>query len=89
MGGLTAEAAKTVGSGFDTMVDESFAVLLPEVDDFDLAREYLGHHRTGLRAGDALHLAIGANRRMETIFSLDKTFLKAGNILGLPVSRGV
>jgi hypothetical protein len=39
MGGLTAEAAKTVGSGFDTMVDESFAVLLPEADDFDLARE--------------------------------------------------
>jgi predicted nucleic acid-binding protein len=89
MRGLTAEAAKTVGSGFDTMVDESFAVLLPEVDDFDLAREYLGHHQTGLRAGDALHLAIGANRRMETIFSLDKTFLKAGNMLGLPVSRGV
>jgi hypothetical protein len=26
---------------------------------------------------------------MESIFSLDKTFLKAGNILGLPVSRGV
>jgi hypothetical protein len=38
---------------------------------------------------DALHLAIGANRRMDTIFSLDKMFLKAGNMLGLPVSRGV
>ncbi|HMK01356.1 MAG TPA: hypothetical protein VK552_18715 [Reyranella sp.] len=38
---------------------------------------------------DTLHLAIGANRRMDTIFSLDKMFLKAGNMLGLPVSRGV
>ena len=89
MGGSTAEAAKTVSAGFDAAVDESFAVLLPEVGDFNLAREYLGHHRTGLRAGDALHLAIGSNRRVETIFSLDKTFLKAGAMLGLPVSRGI
>src|SRR5260370_16656479 len=56
-----------------------YAVLLPEADDFDLAREYLGHHQTGLRAGDALHLAIGANRRMEPIFPLPKPFLQPAN----------
>lgn len=89
MGGLTVEAAKAVGAGFDTMVDETFVVLLADADDFDLAREYLRHHRTGLRAGDALHLAIAGNRNAETIFSLDKTLLKAGTMLGLPVSRGI
>lgn len=89
MGGLTVEAAKAVGAGFDAMVDETFVVLLPDIDDFDLAREYLSHHMTGLRAGDALHLAIAGNRRMKTIFSLDKTLLKAGTMLGLPVSRGI
>jgi uncharacterized protein len=89
MGDLAVEAAKAVSAGFDTMVEETFVVLLPDADDFDLARQYLGHHKTGLRAGDALHLAIAGNRRMETIFSLDKTLLKAGTMLGLPVSRGI
>jgi len=38
------------------MLDESFAVLLPNADDFGLAKRYLGQFETGLRAGDALHL---------------------------------
>jgi hypothetical protein len=36
------------------MVDESFSVLLPNADDFALAKRYLGQFETGLRAGDAL-----------------------------------
>jgi predicted nucleic acid-binding protein len=89
MGGLTVETAKAVGTVFDILVDESFVIILPDSDDFDLARDYLGHPRSGLRAGDALHLAIAGNRHMETIFSLDKTFLRAGKRLGLPMSRGI
>jgi uncharacterized protein len=45
--------------------------------------------RTGLRAGDALHLAIAANNKARTIYSLDRTFVQAGKILGLPVQRGI
>lgn len=89
MGGLTADVARSINAAFDTLIDGSFVVLLPDADDFKRAREYLGHHNTGLRAGDALHLAIAGNRRAETIFSLDKTFLTAGRFLGLPVSRGI
>ncbi|MBC7637090.1 MAG: hypothetical protein H7251_15980 [Acetobacteraceae bacterium] len=44
---------------------------------------------TGLRGGDALHLAIAANRRASAIYSLDKGLVKAGKMLGLPVSRGI
>lgn len=88
MGGLDAQAAAQADARFEAMVDESFAVILPNADDFDLAREYLGNYETGLRAGDALHLAIARNHRAETIFSLDKTLLKAGSVLGLPTSAG-
>jgi predicted nucleic acid-binding protein len=89
MGGLDAEAAAHADARFEAMVDESFAVVLPNADDFNLAKEYLGHYETGLRAGDALHLAIARNRRAEVIYSLDKTLLKAGKRLGLTVSAGV
>lgn len=88
-GDLTGEAAKRANAEFEAIVEESFVVLLPEATDFDLAKDYLSHHRTGLRAGDALHLAIAGNRRMATIFSLDKTLVKAGKVLGLPVSLGI
>ena len=71
------------------MVDESFAVLLPNGDDFNLAKKYLGRFETSLRAGDALHLAIATNHRAEAIYSLDKMFLKAGQVLGVPVSEGI
>ncbi|MDE2230228.1 MAG: hypothetical protein KGL11_14465 [Alphaproteobacteria bacterium] len=42
-----------------------------------------------MRAGDALHLAIATNHGAEAIYSLDKTLLKAGRRLGLPVSAAV
>jgi predicted nucleic acid-binding protein len=89
MGELTSEGARRAEDQFDSVVTESFVVLLPEVLDFGLAREYLGHHRTGLRAGDALHLAIAHNRRAETIYTLDRALLRAGKVLGLPMSQGI
>jgi predicted nucleic acid-binding protein len=89
MGGLDDRAAEAADAQFEAVVRESFVVFLPNAGDFDLAKKYLGTHGTGLRAGDALHLAIATSRRAEAIYSLDKTLLKAGEILGLPVSAGV
>lgn len=85
MGGAAAEADVQ----FETMMNESFVVWLPNADDFDLAKDFLGRHNTGLRAGDALHLAIARNHRAQAIYSLDKVFLKAGKALGLPVGPGI
>jgi len=62
---------------------------LPNADDFDLAKTYLANHASGLRAGDALHLAVAKNHDSKAIYSLDKTLLKAGKMLGLPVSTGI
>lgn len=88
MGGLDATAALEAGSRFEAMVGDSFNVLLPNRDDFDRAKDYLAHFETGLRAGDALHLAIAGNRGAEAIYSLDKRMIAAGERLGLPTSAG-
>ncbi len=89
MGGLDGEAARDADAQFETVVTESFVVLLPNAADFDLAKEFLGYHEIGLRAGDSLHLAIARNRRAEAVYSLDKTLLKAGKLLGVRVNAGI
>lgn len=89
MGGLERQAADAADAEFEAIVMESFVVLLPDADDFYLAKKYLGNHATGLRAGDAFHLAIAKNHRAETLYSLDKTLLEAGKVLGLSVSAGI
>jgi uncharacterized protein len=89
MGGLDAGAATRADARFEAMVNASFTILLPKADDFGLARHYLARPETGLRAGDALHLAVANNHHAAAIYSLDKTLLKAGKILRLPVSMGI
>ena len=86
---LDAAAGERADARFEAMVDASFAVLLPNADDFGLAKRYLGKFNTGLRAGDALHLAIAGNRQAEAFYSLDKGPLMAGRLLDLPVSMGI
>jgi predicted nucleic acid-binding protein len=86
---LDAAAGARADARFEAMVDASFAVLLPSADDFGLAKRYLGKFNTGLRAGDALHLAIAGNRQAAAIYSLDKGLLMAGRLLDLPVSMGI
>jgi uncharacterized protein len=86
---LDAATGARADARFEAMVDASFAVLLPNADDFGLAKRYLGKFNTGLRAGDALHLAIAGNRQAAAIYSLDKGLLMAGRLLDLPVSMGI
>src|SRR3712207_1876949 len=69
-GRLEPEAARVAEARFEALVEDSFFVLAPTADDFDRARAFLRHHKLGLRAGDALHLAIASNHNAETIYSL-------------------
>jgi predicted nucleic acid-binding protein len=89
MGGLNAQAASRADARFEAMIDASFTVFLPSADDFTLARQFLHRFESGLRAGDALHLAIAGGRGADAIYSLDKALLKAGVALGLPMSDGI
>ena len=88
-GALDAPAAARADARFEAMLDESFSVLLPSAADFGLAKRYLGEFATGLRARDAVHLAVAYNHRAAAIGTLDRVWLKAGEILRLPVSTGM
>lgn len=89
MGHLDATAAHKAVSRFEAMIKETYTVLLPNRDDFDQARKWLNRFDTGLRAGDALHLAIASNHGAEAIHCLDKVMIAAGRTLGLPISAGI
>ncbi len=86
---LPSSAAREAGSRFESMVRESFVVLLPNRSDFDRARDWLGQFQTSLRAGDVLHLAIAGNRGADAIYTLDKLMIAAGKRLGLPTGTGI
>ncbi len=88
MGALNSNAAMEASRRFELTIAESFTVLLPDRKDFNTAREWLCHFETGLKAGDALHLAIAANHSADTIISLDKRMIASGKMLGLPISAG-
>jgi len=89
MGGLDESTALEVDAEFVRMIGDSFVVLPVDAGDFDLARNYVQTCSTGLRAGDALHLAVAANNGAKAIYSLDKRLVSAGKRLGLPVGHGI
>lgn len=89
MGELSDSQAEVVRREFDRVLGESFEILAPTAADFAAAAKYLELPKTGLRAGDALHLAIAANRHAKRILTLDRGFLDAGKLLKLPVTRGI
>jgi len=86
---LNAEQAADADSSLEAAVGAAFALFLPNGDDFAVARRFVQRLETGLRAPDALHLAIAANRGARTIYTLDKKLIAAGLMLGLPVSQGL
>lgn len=89
MGAIQGGDAAGLDALFEDVIRQSFVVWSLRDEDYALARRYLRRYETGLRAGDALHLAIAGNRGAEVIYSLDKGMIKAGKALGLPMSRGI
>jgi len=89
MGSVTRKAAIKADAQFAEVTSESFVILLPTAGDFDLAMHFLRRYKSGLRAGDALHLAIASNNGAAAVYSLDKTFLAAGRRLGLKARVGI
>lgn len=67
---------------FAALAKESFAVLPVSRLDFHTAARYADQHATGLRSGDALHLAIAANHGAR-IQSLDRGLVQAAVALGV------
>lgn len=69
-------------SMFNALVDESLTVFPITSLDFRTAARHADRHETGLRSGDALHLAVAGNHgaRLQT---LDKGLAGAAQALGV------
>ena len=67
---------------FTRVMRETFIVLPVERDDFREAARLADLHESGLRAGDALHLGIVANRG-ERLLSLDRVQVQAAIAAGI------
>ncbi len=68
---------------FNKLVAESFTVLPVIGGQFRAAAKFVDQHMLGLRAGDALHLAI-ASEHGATVHTLDRRLADAGPVLGVP-----
>jgi predicted nucleic acid-binding protein len=68
---------------FNKLVAESFTVLGVTGGHFRAAAKFADHHALGLRAGDALHLAV-ASQQGATVYTLDQRLADAGPALGVP-----
>jgi predicted nucleic acid-binding protein len=68
---------------FNKLTTESFTVLAVTSGQFRAAAKFADQHALGLRAGDALHLAI-ASEHGATVHTLDQRLAEAGPALGVP-----
>ena len=89
MGEFDEVQAEAIRKTFEQLLVQSFVLLAPSVGDFVTAAQLLTPADTGLRAGDALHLAIATNHGAKRVYTLDRSLLKAGEQLKVPVSSGI
>lgn len=68
---------------FNKLVVESLNVLPVTAGHFRSASQFVDHHTLGLRAGDALHLAVAAAHGASVV-TLDRRLADAGPVLGVP-----
>lgn len=68
---------------FNRLVTESLTILPIADGDFRTAAKFTDQHALGLRAGDALHLAV-ASHHGATVHTLDRRLADAGAPLGVP-----
>lgn len=85
---LTERQAAQVLALFEQLIADSYHVILPTVGDYELAVHLLENRRAGLRAGDALHLAIAQTHHAEQFYTLDAGLLKAAETYGISASAG-
>jgi predicted nucleic acid-binding protein len=85
---LRNEHAAQAMVAFERLLADSFLIILPTLSDFNLAIELLNYRKSGLRSGDALHLAIARNRGAE-FFTLDKKLIRAARSMGITAASGI
>lgn len=86
---LHLDQAREAQKLFEKLVAHSFHVHVPTRADYVRATGFLGEYRLGLRAGDALHLAIAYNEAAKAVYSLDRLFVSAGRKLKIKTGRPI
>jgi uncharacterized protein len=81
-GQIDAEQRAAALGAFTSTVTESLYLLPIMAGHFRAAASYADNHFSGLRAGDALHLAV-AGGYGASLCTLDKTLAAAGSLLGI------
>jgi predicted nucleic acid-binding protein len=82
-GQISLEQRAAALATFNKLVAESFTALPVTGGQFRAAAKFADQHTLGLRAGDALHLAI-ASEHGATVHTLDQRLAEAGPALGVP-----
>jgi len=82
-GQITLDQRAAALAMFNKLVVESFTVLPVAGRHFRTAATFVDQHALGLRAGDALHLAV-ASEHGATVHTLDQRLADAGPALGVP-----
>ncbi len=81
MGDLTADARAVARSAYAGMCDRNLEAKGVLDSHFETAARFCDNFETGLRSGDALHLAIASHYGL-TLATLDKQLAEAGPRLG-------
>lgn len=82
-GQISLEQRATALAMFNKLRAESLTVLPVTGGQFRAAARFADQHALGLRAGDALHLAV-ASEHGATVHTLDQRLAEAGPALGVP-----
>lgn len=86
---LDKQAAFAALAAFRELGEGYFNWLAVAPGDFKAASAYLEEWNLGLRAGDALHLAVAKTNGVKKLLTLDERMLKAARALRIPASTGI
>lgn len=77
--------ARRALADFYQALQPGIGVVTPSREDYILASDYLQYLKSGLRSGDALHLAVAVTQKATRLLTLDKVFIKAARGIRLSV----
>ena len=84
---LKSDQARKACALMHKLAADSLKVFTPTRSDYSKAAEHLGQHFLGLRAGDALHLAVAQNEGAECLYTLDRRLIEAGRKLKIKTAN--
>lgn len=82
-GQITLPQRAAILATFNELVAQSFTLLVMTAVHYRMAARFADRFELGLRAGDALHLAV-ASQHGATVHTLDQRLAEAGPVLGVP-----